>query len=157
MNLMPCNNILLITSFTYHLMHLYWHYLVYCSISELASLLSISSHVIGLIFSCKYSKITNNEGTIKIWNNIPINIPPMADVPSERLALAPTPNENIKGNRPIIMAKDVIKIGRRRAPAPSTAAQEMLIPIFRRSRANSTIKMAFLANRPINMISAICT
>jgi hydrophobic/amphiphilic exporter-1 (mainly G- bacteria), HAE1 family len=115
----------------------------------LASLLSISSHVIGLIFSCKYSKITNNEGTIKIWNNIPINIPPMADVPSERLALAPTPNENIKGNRPMIMAKDVIKIGRRRAPAPSTAAQEMLIPIFRRSRANSTMCCLFLARLQI--------
>lgn len=47
-------------------------------------------------------------------------------------------------------------IGRRRAAAPNTAAQVILIPILRRSRANSTIKMAFLANRPINMMRAIC-
>ena len=40
--------------------------------------------------------------------------------------------------------------------APSTAAHVILIPILRRSRANSIIKMAFFANRPINMINAIC-
>ena len=30
------------------------------------------------------------------------------------------------------------------------------VPVRRRSRANSTIRMAFLANRPISMMSAIC-
>ena len=51
---------------------------------------------------------------------------------------------------------EVIRMGRRRAAAPNTAAHVMLIPILRRSKANSTIRMAFLANRPISMINAIC-
>ena len=72
------------------------------------------------------------------------------------MPLAPTPNENIIGNKPTIIAKEVIKIGRKRALAPKTAAQVMLIPILRRSKANSVIKIAFLANKPINIIKAIC-
>ena len=93
---------------------------------------------------------------MKIWQIIPINIPPMAPVPSVLLPLAPTPLANISGNRPITMASEVIRIGRRRADAPSTAAETMLMPDWRRSRANSVIRMAFLANRPISMIRAIC-
>ena len=46
----------------------------------------------------------------------------MADVPSVRLPLAPAPEANISGSRPTIIANDVIKIGRRRAAAPNTAA-----------------------------------
>ena len=80
----------------------------------------------------------------------------MAEVPSVRLPLAPAPDAIINGIKPTIMASDVIKIGRKRAAAPSTAAHVILIPILRRSRANSIIKMAFFANRPINMINAIC-
>ena len=102
-------------------------------------------------------KMTNRAGTTNIWHIIPINIPPMAVAPSERLPLAPTPRANIIGSRPIIMASEVIRIGRRRAAAPRTAAHVMLMPILRRSSANSTIRMAFLARSPINMIIAICT
>ena len=40
---------------------------------------------IGLTFSCKYWKTTNSAGTIKIWQIIPINIPPIEAVPSVRL------------------------------------------------------------------------
>ena len=120
------------------------------------SLLSKSFHSIGFTFSCRYWKATNNAGTIKIWQIIPINIPPMAAVPKVRLPCAPTPKANIIGSKPTTMAKEVIKIGRKRAAAPKTAAQVMLIPMRRRSNANSTIKMAFFANKPINMIKAIC-
>ena len=42
------------------------------------------------------------------------------------------------------------------AEAPSTADHEMAIPVRRRSRANCTIRMAFLARSPISMMSAIC-
>ena len=94
---------------------------------------------------------------MKIWQIMPMNIPPTAAVPKARLPLAPTPIASINGISPTTMASEVIKIGRRRAPAPKTAAQVILIPILRRSRANSTIKMAFLAKSPINMIKAICT
>ncbi len=90
-------------------------YFVYCSISGSASELSTSVHSIGLIFSCRYWNATNRAGTIKICRIIPINIPPMAEVPSVRLPLAPAPDASINGIKPTIMASDVIKIGRRRA------------------------------------------
>ena len=128
----------------------------YCSISGSASVLSMSSQTIGRKRSCTAWKITKRLGTMNIWNIIPINMPPTAAVPRERLPLAPTPKANIIGRRPIIIANDVMRIGRRRAPAPSTAAHVMLMPILRRSSANSTIRIAFFANRPISMISEIC-
>ena len=85
-----------------------------------------------------------------------MNIPPIAAVPNVRLPCAPTPNANIIGNNPTTIANEVIKIGRKRAAAPNTAAHVILIPIRRRSKANSTIKIAFFANKPTNMIKAIC-
>ena len=109
-----------------------------------------------MIFSCKYWKATNSAGTMNIWHIIPINIPPMAPAPSVLLPLAPTPLANIKGNSPITMASEVIRIGRRRAEAPSTAAETTLMPERRRSSANSVIRMAFFASKPINMMSDIC-
>ena len=57
----------------------------------------------------------------------------------------------------MIMAMEVIKIGRKRAAAPWREAAVMLIPIFRRSSANSTMRMAFFARRPMSMMSEICT
>ena len=54
------------------------------------------------------------------------------------------------------IARDVIKIGRRRAAAPRMAEYLIAIPVSRRSRANCTIRMAFFDNRPINMINEIC-
>ena len=40
--------------------------------------------------------------------------------------------------------------------APETAAEAIDMPLSRRASANCTIRIAFLANRPISMISAIC-
>jgi hypothetical protein len=51
-------------------------------------------------------------------------------------------------------ANEVIKIGRKRARAPSIAAFVKSIPLRRLCMANSTIKMAFLASNPISMIKA---
>ena len=56
----------------------------------------------------------------------------------------------------MIIANEVIRIGRRRAAAPETAAEAIDMPLSRRASANCTIRIAFLANRPISMISAIC-
>ncbi|MNR46095.1 hypothetical protein D3C85_1650210 [compost metagenome] len=53
---------------------------------------------------------------------VPINIPPTAPVPIDLLPTAPAPEANIKGTSPKIKAKEVIKIGRKRATAPSMAA-----------------------------------
>ncbi|MNH39747.1 hypothetical protein D3C79_1009600 [compost metagenome] len=71
------------------------------------------------------------------------------------LPAAPTPVDSIKGNSPKIKANEVIRIGRKRAVAPLIAALTMLIPFLRLSTANSTIKIAFFANKPINMMSVI--
>ena len=64
---------------------LHWvYYLLYCSISASASELSTSSHSIGLNFSCKYWNATNSAGTMNICSIMPMNMPPMAEVPSVR-------------------------------------------------------------------------
>ena len=47
----------------------------------------------------------------------------------------------------MIMASDVIRIGRRRAVAPRIADLTMLTPDCRRSSANCTMRMAFLARQ----------
>ena len=85
-----------------------------------------------------------------------MSIPPTAAAPNVWLPFLPTPEANISGNRPMTMANDVIRIGRRRAAAPRMAEYLMAIPVSRRSKANCTIKMAFFDNRPISMISEIC-
>ncbi|MNJ80742.1 hypothetical protein D3C77_792310 [compost metagenome] len=72
------------------------------------------------------------------------------------LPAAPTPVESIKGKSPKIKAKEVIKIGLNLAVAPSSAACKMVIPFLLRSAANSTIRMAFFANKPINIMRVIC-
>ena len=48
---------------------------------------------------------------MKIWQIIPINIPPIEAVPSVRLPWAPTPKANINGSKPTTIANDVIRIG----------------------------------------------
>ena len=83
-------------------------------------------------------------------------MPPTAPVPSVLLPLAPTPDANIIGKSPNTRANDVMRIGRKRAPAPCMAAPTMDMPVRRRSNANSVIRIAFLAKSPINMINDIC-
>ena len=78
-----------------------------------------------------------------------MSIPPMAPVPSALLPLAPTPCANIIGRRPMIIASDVMRIGRKRAAAASMAASIIVMPPCRLVTANSVIKIAFLAKRPI--------
>src|SRR5690554_6384720 len=68
---------------------------------------------------------------------------------------APIPVENTKGESPTTKAKDVIRIGRNLALAPSKAALFLQNPARRLCRANSTIRIAFLANSPISIINPI--
>ena len=93
---------------------------------------------------------------MKICRIIPMSIPPTVLAPSVEFPLAPTPLANISGRSPTIIASEVIKIGRRRATAPRIALHVIDIPVRRRSRANSTMRMAFFAKRPMSMIRAIC-
>ena len=45
---------------------------------------------------------------------VPMSIPPTVPTPMEIFPLAPTPVENISGNIPKIMVREVIRIGRKR-------------------------------------------
>ena len=129
---------------------------LYCSISFSMPSLSVSSHLSGVTFSWSFWNSTNRAGTMSTWSIMPMSIPPIEPVPRARLPLAPAPVANIMGRRPMIMASEVMRMGRRRAVAPWMAALTTDMPVRRRSTANSTIRMAFLARRPISMMSAIC-
>src|SRR5690606_15726422 len=85
---------------------------------------------------------------------VPINIPPAAAVPMERLPNAPAPDATQSGIKPAINAKEVIRIGRSLAIEPSMAASITEYPAFRLRMANSMIRIAFLPNNPMSMISA---
>ena len=97
-------------------------------------------------FATSGEKITEGMGVVSST----------AAAPKVWLPFLPTPEANIRGSRPMTIAREVIKIGRRRAPAPKMAEYLIAIPVRRRSRANCTIRMAFFANRPINIINEIC-
>ncbi len=83
-------------------------------------------------------------------------IPANTAVPSARRAPAPAPVPITSGSTPRMNAKEVIRIGRRRTWAASMAASWMDRPSSRRSWANSTIRMAFLAASPISVTMPIC-
>ena len=87
---------------------------------------------------------------------VPINIPPTAPVPIDLFPAAPAPVDTIKGMMPKMKAKEVIKIGLKRASAPSMAACTIDSPERLLVTANSTIRMAFLDNKPISLIYVIC-
>ena len=70
----------------------------------------ISSFLGGVIFSCKYWKITNNTGITTNPKNVPINKPTAAPVAIERFPTAPIPVAKMRGNKPKINANEVIKI-----------------------------------------------
>ena len=85
---------------------------------------------------------------MKICRIIPINIPPMAEDPAvqneHRTPDARSPDTKSAN----IIAREVIKIGRKRAAAPNTAAQDRThIPGLRRSKSELTIKIAVLAQQ----------
>ena len=92
----------------------------------------------------------------KTPSTVAASIPEMTAVPSMRRAAAPAPVATHKGMQPAMNANDVIRIGRRRSRAPSSAASTIDPPCSSRSFANSTIKMAFLAVRPTSITRPIC-
>ena len=85
-------------------------------------------------------------------------MPKNTAVPRAWRISAPAPTANTRGATPRMKANEVIRIGRRRVRAASIAASQRFMP-FSSSfwRANSTIRMAFLAARPISTMKPICT
>ena len=76
---------------------------------------------------------------------------------NDATALAPAPVASIIGMTPIINDTAVIITARKRRDAPSLAASTIVIPSMRRARANSTIRIAFLAASAISNTRPICT
>jgi len=92
---------------------------------------------------------------MKIAMAVAASIPPMTVVPMICRATEPAPVAKNKGTHPRMKAKEVIKIGRSLSLAPASAASMRGLPFSYSALANSTIRMAFLAARPINITSPI--
>ncbi len=86
---------------------------------------------------------------MKIAIPVAASIPTMTTVPRIRLETAPAPVAIQSGEDPRMKAKDVIRIGRRRKRAPSSAASSKSRPFSNSAFANSTIRIAFFAASPI--------
>ncbi len=77
-------------------------------------------------------------------------------MPIDLRALAPAPLAITSGATPRMNANEVIRIGRNRARAASTAASRIGLPSCTRcSRATSTIRIAFFAESAISRIMPI--
>src|SRR6185312_8061460 len=104
----------------------------------------------------KLSITTKSTGTIKTANRVEASIPPNTAVPRARRAPELAPVAMTSGSTPRMNANDVIRIGRSRRLAASMTASRMERPCSTRSRANSTIRIAFFAERPISVTMPIC-
>ena len=78
-------------------------------------------------------------------------------MPIDLRALAPAPVASTSGATPRMKANEVIRIGRKRARAASTADSRSTCLASCSSRATSTIRMAFLADSAISRIRPIWT
>ena len=87
--------------------------------------------------------------------DVAASIPTMTTVPRMRREAAPEPVAIQSGTHPRMNAKEVIRIGRKRSVAPSSAASTTSFPFSSSFFANSMIRIAFFAARPINMIRPI--
>src|SRR5258706_14559285 len=88
------------------------------------------------------------NGTKKIARNVAASMPPTPPVPTEGRPPAPAPEENTSGETPRMNARDVMRMGRNRRRAASTAAAEWLKPSSLFISAYSTIRIAFFAASP---------
>ena len=79
-------------------------------------------------------------------------MPPITPVPTAMRLAAPAPLAITSGTMPRMKASEVMMIGRRRNLAASLTASSGFSPRSSSSIANSTIRMAFLAARPMMVI-----
>ena len=84
-------------------------------------------------------------------SRVAASMPLITTVPRMRREAAPAPVAIHSGRQPKMKANDVIRIGRSRTLAPSSAAVTASAPASRRALANSTIRIAFFAARPISI------
>jgi len=98
------------------------------------------------------STTTKNTGTKNTASTVALIMPPNTPVPIACCVSALAPVASISGTTPRAKASDVIRIGRRRRRAASTAASTSPRPCACSWRAYSTIRMAFFAERPMMVI-----
>ena len=94
-------------------------------------------------------------GTMYNVRKVAMVMPPTTGIPMAIRPLAPSPMTKQSGRMPRMVERAVIRIGRKRWAEASTMASDLLRPLSLRWLANSTIRIPFLATRPISMISAI--
>jgi hypothetical protein len=97
---------------------------------------------------CRSVISLKNIGTKKMARKVAASMPPITPVPAETRAPAPAPVDSASGSTPRMKASEVIRIGRKRRRAASTAAAEADRPSACFMTAYSTIRIAFLAARP---------
>ena len=98
---------------------------------------------------------TKKTGVKKRDIRVAAAMPPTTAVPIACRLAAPAPAAMTSGMNPAIDEIAVIKIGRNRRRAALMAASTIVSPFARCSRANSTIKIAFLLANPINRTNPI--
>lgn len=92
---------------------------------------------------------TYRSGTKKTPMTVAAVMPPITPIPIEFWLPEPAPVAIASGVTPSTNASYVIKIGRSRFRAASKVASIMVFPLRSCSIANSTIRIAFFAARPI--------
>ena len=88
-------------------------------------------------------------------STVEASIPPNTVVPRDCRLAAPAPAATTSGDTPRMNASAVIRIGRSRSFTACIAASSTVLPSSRSRLANSTIRMAFLADSPISITSPI--
>ena len=96
---------------------------------------------------------TKKTGTKTTPSTVPVIVPPSTAVPTAVRAPAPAPEDRTSGTTPSEKAMEVMMIGRKRCRAAVTTASNRPFPASTCSRANSTIRMAFLPVSPITVSS----
>ena len=91
----------------------------------------------------------------KIETKVAASIPPMTVVPRICRDAAPDPAAIHSGTHPRMKANAVIRIGRSRRRAPANAASTIGLPFARSALANYTIRIVFLAARPMSITKPI--
>jgi hypothetical protein len=89
----------------------------------------------------------------KTPSSVALSIPPATPVPTALRLAAPAPVAITSGTMPRMKASDVMMIGRSRSWTAFNVASMVLLPLASSSIANSTIRIAFFAARPMIVIS----
>src|SRR5262249_24986318 len=110
-----------------------------------------------LLFHCapargflRRATTTKKSGTKIVAMKVAASIPPTTPVPMERRAPAPAPVAIMSGSTPRTKASEGITMGRKRSRAALSAASAALLPSRNPCWANSTIRSAVFAARPIS-------